>query len=106
MTGRRPRVDTNSRDWYEVADDPDLNWSDKLGRYALMADQYFEADIYREFCSSTLASLPEMVYDWITSAEFDALLLETVRATYPPNEHDKFLAHFRGLLGLWVDDQG
>ena len=106
VTGRRPRVDTNSRDWYEIADDPDLNWSDKLGRYALMADQYFEADIYREFCSSTLASLPEMVYDWITSAEFDALLLETVRATYPPNEHDKFLAHFRGLLGLWVDDQG
>ena len=105
VTGRRPRVDTNSREWYDVADDPDLNWADKLGRYALMSDQYFEADTYREFCSTALASLPEIVYEWITSAEFDALLLETVRSTYPAHEQERFLAHFRGLIGLWVADQ-
>jgi hypothetical protein len=29
-----------------------------------------------------------------------------VRATYPAAEHDRFLAHFRGLLGAWVTDQG
>jgi hypothetical protein len=29
-----------------------------------------------------------------------------VRSTYPPHEHDRFLAHFRGLLGAWVHDQG
>ena len=87
------------------ADDPSLSWADKLGRYALMSDQYFEADRYREFCSTALASLPEIVYDWITSSDFDALLVETVRATYPPHEHDRFLAHFRGLIGLWVSDQ-
>ena len=60
-----------SRAWFDVADDPDLNWADKLGRYALMADRYFEADTYREFCSTALASLPEIVYEWITSPEFD-----------------------------------
>jgi len=27
-----------------------------------------------------------------------------VRATYPQHEHDRFLAHFRGLLGMWVRD--
>ena len=70
-----------------------------------MSDQYFEADRYREFCSTSLASLPEIVYDWVPSAEFDALLVETVRATYPPHEHERFLAHFRGLIGLWVTDQ-
>ena len=74
VTGRKPRVDTNSRAWFDVADDPDLSWADKLGRYALMSDQYFEADTYREFCSTALASLPEIVYEWISSAEFDALL--------------------------------
>ena len=58
VTERKPQVDTNSRAWYDVADDPELNWAAKLGRYALMADQYFEADRYREFCATSLASLP------------------------------------------------
>jgi hypothetical protein len=93
-------VDTNTRSWFDVADDPDLSWSDKLGRYALMSDQYFEAEHYREFCATALASLPQIVYDWISSADFDALLVDTVRSTYPAHEHDRFLAHFRGLIGL------
>ena len=44
--------------------------------------------------------------DWISSPEFDALLVETVRATYPAHEQERFLAHFRGLLGLWLDERG
>ncbi len=106
VTNRRPRVDTTSREWFDVADDPDLSWHDKLGRYGLLADRYFQADEYREFCSTSLASLPSLVHDWIASPEFDALLVETVRKTYPPAEHERFLAHFRGLMKLWVDDQG
>ncbi|MEU8248639.1 hypothetical protein [Nonomuraea sp. NPDC048916] len=27
-----------------------------------------------------------------------------VTATYPAAERDRFVAHFRGLLGLWVKD--
>ena len=38
VTGRTPRVDNTTRDWFDVADDPDLPLSDKLGRYALMSD--------------------------------------------------------------------
>ena len=105
VTNRRPRVDTTSREWFDVADDPDLSWNDKLGRYALLADQYFQADEYREFCSTSLASLPNLVYDWIDSPDFDDLLVETVRKTYPRAEHDRFLDHFRGLMKLWVTDQ-
>jgi hypothetical protein len=105
VTDRRPRVDTTSRQWFDVADDPDLSWNDKLGRYGLLADRYFQADEYREFCSTSLASLPALVRDWVDSAEFDALLVETVRKTYPEAEHDRFIAHFRGLLELWVNDQ-
>ena len=40
----------------------------------------------------------------MASPDFDRLLVETVRATYPAAEHDRFVAHFRGLLGLWVRD--
>ncbi len=106
VTDRRPRVDTTSREWFDVADDPDLSWNDKLGRYGLLADRYFQADEYREFCSTSLASLPALVRDWVDSSDFDSLLVETVRKTYPAAEHDRFVAHFRGLLGLWVSDQG
>jgi hypothetical protein len=45
-----------------------------------------------------------MVRDWVASPAFDDLLVSTVRATYPAKEHDQFIAHFRGLLALWVKD--
>jgi hypothetical protein len=104
VTSRSPRVDTNSADWFAVADDPDLDFPAKLAQYSRLADAYFEVDRYREFCATSLASLPELVYTWIASPEFDDLLIETVRKTYPVHEHDMFAAHFRGLLGLWVAD--
>jgi len=44
------------------------------------------------------------VWDWVGSDDFDALLVDTVRSTYPAHEHDQFIAHFRGLLQAWVDD--
>jgi hypothetical protein len=40
----------------------------------------------------------------VASPAFDDLLVSTVRSTYPVREHDQFVAHFRGLLGLWVKD--
>jgi hypothetical protein len=33
------------------------------------------------------------------------MLTQTVNATYPEHERERFVAHFRGLVGLWVDDQ-
>ena len=37
-------------------------------------------------------------------APFDRLLRDTVAATYPPHEHEQFMEHFRGLIGMWVTD--
>jgi len=105
VTGRRPRVDTSTTEWFDVADDPALDFSAKLGRYAALADAYFETERYREFCATTLAALPDLVYTWIASPEFDDLLIDTIRKTYPAHEHDRFAAHFRGLFAMWVADQ-
>ena len=68
-------------------------------------DAHFDNDRYWDWCDEHLLHLPEQVHDWITSADFDRLLQETVSATYPPHEHEQFLAHFRGLIGMWVRDQ-
>jgi hypothetical protein len=42
----------------------------------------------------------------VNSPDFDQLLIDMVRSTYPPQEHDRFIEHFRGLLALWIRDEG
>jgi hypothetical protein len=105
VTGRRSRLDMDTTRYFAVADRSDLTYPDKLVAYRQLADEYFEAERYADFCAARLSHVDEMVYDWVRSADFDALLVDTVRATYPPPEHERFLAHLRGLLGAWVHDR-
>ena len=37
--------------------------------------------------------------------QFDDHLVETIRRAFPPHEHEPFVAHYRGLLAAWVNDQ-
>jgi len=37
--------------------------------------------------------------------EFDELLVRTVTRAFPAREHERFVAHYRGLLAAWVRDQ-
>ncbi len=104
-TGRAPRLDLDTRKYFAIADREDLSYGEKLGEYGKLADDYFEVERYSDFCASRLSTVDEVVYDWVRSPEFDALLVETVAATYPPAEHERFVAHFRGLLATWVRDQ-
>ncbi|OLB66318.1 MAG: hypothetical protein AUI10_03075 [Actinobacteria bacterium 13_2_20CM_2_72_6] len=104
-TGRRPRLDTDTRRYFDIADQPDLSYEEKLAGYRELIDEYFETDRYREFCARHLGHVDEMVHDWVRSPDFDALLVDTVRTTYPANEHERFLAHFRGLIGAWLTDR-
>ena len=105
VTGRRPGIDLDTGRYFEIADRTDLSYVDKLAAYRRLADEYFETERYADFCASRLSHVDEMVYDWVRSPDFDALLLDTVRATYPEHEHDRFIAHFRGLIQAWLRDQ-
>ncbi len=105
VTDRRFQVDLNTRQYFQIADRTDLSYQEKLAAYRKLADDYFETERYADFCASRLAHVDELVYDWVRSPEFDALLVETVRATYPAHEHDRFVSHFRGLTGAWLADQ-
>jgi hypothetical protein len=104
VTGRTSNVDLETRRYFQIADDPALDYDAKLAGYLALADEYFATDRYWNWCSENLPNLDKQVHQWIQSDEFDRILRETVRATYPPHEQDGFLAHFRGLLGLWVED--
>lgn len=82
-----------------------MTYDDKLRAYREFSERYFESDRYWAWCSEHLAHLPAAVLEWVDSEPFDDLLVETVKATYQVHEHEQFVAHFRGLVGLWTDDQ-
>ena len=109
LPGHRPAPAPGPRHPALLRDRPtasDLDYAEKLAAYRRLADDYFEADRYHDFCASRLAHVDELVLDWVESDDFDRLLVETVRATYPAHEHERFVAHLRGLLGQWVREQG
>ncbi len=104
-TGRQPRLDTDTRSYFEISDRSDLDYGQKLAGYRRLADAHFAVDDYREFCAAHLADIDQRVLDWAAGPEFDRLIVDTVTATHPAHEHEQFIAHFRGLTGLWVTDE-
>ncbi len=105
VTGRRMRVDLDTREYFAIGDREDLSYDDKLREYRRLADEYFETDRYEEFVADALAPLDELTVEYFESPEFDALLVETVQATFPEHEHEHFVEHYRGLLSSWTADQ-
>ena len=59
----------------------------------------------RSSAPATSRHVDEAMAEYIASADFDRLLVETVMRAFPPHEHEQFVAHYRGLLGAWVADQ-
>jgi len=104
-TGRRPRYDLQTRRFFDIGDQEELSYAEKLAGYRRLADDYFETERYTDFCATQLAGIDEMVVEWVESADFDALLVDTVRTTFPAHEHDEYIPHFRGLLALWAKDE-
>ena len=105
VTERRPRLDLETDRFFRVADEPGLSYSERLDIYRDLADAYFESERYGDFCASSLSRLDQIVLDWVAGPDFDQLLVRTVQAVYPVHEHDRFIAHLRGLLHLWVRDE-
>ncbi len=105
VTGRRPRLDLETDRYFAIADEPGMSYQEKLAEYGALADAYFETERYQDFCASRLSRLDQVVLDWVAGADFDRLLVRTVKSVYPAHEHDTFIAHLRGLLQLWVRDE-
>ena len=55
--------------------------------------------------SLALPSLNEAVVELVESPAFDDLLVDTVMRTFPLHEHERFVAHYRGLRAAWARDQ-
>jgi hypothetical protein len=105
VTRRRMRIFQDHRRYVEIGDDPALSYEDKLERYRVLADDYFQADDYRSFRETELPHLEEAMVELVESPVFDELLVATVVSAFPAHEHEEFVAHYRGLLSSWARDQ-
>jgi hypothetical protein len=100
VTEREVRITMDLERWFEIADS-DRSYDEKLTAYETLADEHFETERFEAFRSESLAGLDEAMWELIGSPEFDAILETTVRSTFPAHEHDRFLAHYRGILSHW-----
>jgi hypothetical protein len=105
VTGRHQTVDLDTEKYFAIADRADLTYEEKLAGYRQLADRQLEVDRYREFCARHLSHIDELSVSWVESQEFDRIIVDTVRNTFPEHEHEQFIAHFRGLLAAWAHDQ-
>ena len=105
VTDRDMRVDQNTREYFAIGDREDLSYEEKIAAYQKLNERYFESARYEEFCAKHLPHVNETMVEFVESQEFDDILVDTVRATFPGHEHDKFVPHYRGLLAAWAHDQ-
>jgi len=105
VTGRRAKLDLETDKYFAIADEPGMSYAEKLDGYRALADAYFDSERYQDFWAGKQAQLDDIVLDWVAGPAFDELLIQTVKSVYPAGEQDKFVAHLRGLLGLWVRDE-
>jgi hypothetical protein len=106
VTGRRSRtVDLETRRYFDVADRDDLGDAEKLDAYLAIADEYFETAAYEQWCARHLGHFDAAALEWFQSDAFTRMLRGTVDATYPEHERERFMAHFQGLVGLWVREE-
>jgi hypothetical protein len=105
VTGRRAKLDLETDRYFAIADEPGMSYPEKLQGYHELADAYFDSERYQDFWADKQSRLDQIVLDWVAGPDFDQLLIRTVQLVYPADEHDKFIAHLRGLLALWVRDE-
>ena len=104
-TDRPMQIDMTMKRYFEIGDRDDLSYEQKLAAYDALSGEHFQTERYLEFVEQHIPEIDQVMLEYIASADFDRLLIETVTSTFPPHEHEQFIAHYRGLLGLWVKDQ-
>jgi len=105
VTGRRQTVDLDTKRYFAIADRADLSYAEKLAEYRRLAERQLDTDRYLEFCRRHLGHIDDVTVEWVESDEFDRIIVDSVRGTFPDNEHELFIAHYRGLLQSWARDQ-
>lgn len=101
-TQRKMRLHPHWHPYFEIADDPELPWDEKLFRYDRLARQHFEADRFGAFCEDHLPHLDQVALEYFQTERFRSTVREKVAALYPDHEIEQFTNHFFGLVQFWA----
>jgi hypothetical protein len=99
-TQRKPRLNPNWAPYFAIADQ-DISFDEKLLKYDALANDYFDADRFEEFCHTHLGHLDEVAYDFFGTTRAKDIFREKVAALYPKHEIEPFTEHFFGLVQFW-----
>jgi hypothetical protein len=105
VTGRRMRINQNTRDYFEAGDNDELPYEEKLDRYATLADAYFQTKEFVEFRATALPHLDELMVDYIESPEFDAVLVSSMQAEVEAERQEEMIERSRSSVASWVADE-
>jgi hypothetical protein len=96
---------TDIENYFKIADS-ERSYEEKLAEYEKLADKHFETERFAAFRATQLGHLDEVMWELAQAPEFEQIIVQTVQTTFPPHEHDHYIAHFRGLLRHWVESEG
>ena len=98
VTGREPRLDLDTRRYFEIGDREDLSYEEKLAGVPRARRRVLRGrPLPRLLRQPARRTSTSSCSSGSARPEFDRLLVDTVRSTYPAHEHERFLGHFRGL---------
>ena len=99
-TKRKMRKNQDWSPFYEVAA-LDISYSEKLDRYAAIADERFETKKFEAFCAKNLAQLDQVAWDFFGTEEAKDAVRQKVSALFPPHEVEKFTELFWSRIQDW-----
>ena len=101
-TKRRFRHNLHWQPFWDVAAE-DLPYRERLRRYAAIAERRFEKDRFDEFCSTHLAHLDEVTWEYFGTDRARDAVRQKVEALFPQHEWDDFTDLFWSRIQLWRD---
>ena len=99
-TKRKMRMNQDWSRFYAVAA-LDIPYTEKLDRYAAIADAQFETARFEEFCAKNLAQLDAVAWEFFGTEEAKDAVRQKVSALFPPHEIEKFTELFWSRIQDW-----
>jgi hypothetical protein len=104
-TGRSMRLNQRTREYFQVGDDPELPYAEKLDRYEALADAYYQTDRFEDFRATALPHLDEATVEYVESAEFDDLVTRAIQLEVERERQDEMIERCRTLTAQWAADE-
>jgi hypothetical protein len=104
ITQRRMRRTLDWAPFYEIAEQRDLPYRERLRAYARIAEARFDAARFEEFCHQHLGHLDEIAWEFFGTAAAKDAVRQKVAALFPAHEVEPFTELFFGRIGAWRAD--